>query len=79
MLPADLAGTEAVIAFLSSEISKNTYLNLMDQYRPCYRADENPPLDRPLSEDEYRQALGLARKYGLSRLDSRHSRLWLFR
>lgn len=79
VLPGNLASTEAVIAFLSAEISKNTYLNLMDQYRPCYRADENPPLDRPLSEDEYRQALGLAEKYQLSRLDTRHSRPWFLR
>ncbi len=73
VLPDDLAGSEAVIAFLADKVSKVTYLNLMDQYRPCYRADENPPLDRPLSEDEYRQALGLAKEYGLSRLDARHS------
>ena len=71
VLPDNLAGSEAVIAFLSNEISKHTYLNLMDQYRPCYRADENPPLDRPLSEEEFHQALDLARKYGLDRLDHR--------
>jgi len=73
VLPDNLAGSEAVIAFLANEISKDTYLNLMAQYRPCYRADENPPLDRPLSEDEYRQALDLTREYGLSRLDTRHN------
>jgi hypothetical protein len=33
-----------VLAFIAKEISPNTYLNLMDQYRPCYRADEHPPL-----------------------------------
>lgn len=73
VLPDNLAGSKAVIAFLAEEISKNTYLNLMDQYQPCYRADENPPLDRPLDNDEYRRALELAREYGLGRLDSRHS------
>ena len=73
VLPDNLAGSEAVIAFLANEISKHTYLNLMDQYRPCYRADENPPLDRPLSEEEFRLARDLARKYGLDRLDHRHA------
>ncbi len=72
-LPGNLAGSEAVIEFLANEISKDTYLNLMDQYRPCYRADENPPLDRTLSQDEYRQVLDLAKAYGLGRLDNRHS------
>ena len=71
VLPNNLAGSKAVIAFLAEEISKDTYLNLMDQYRPCYRSDENPPLDRPLSEGEYRRTLELAREYGLGRLDTR--------
>jgi uncharacterized Fe-S radical SAM superfamily protein PflX len=42
----------------------------MDQYRPCYRAYDNPPLDRPLTLREYRRALELARRCGLVRLDS---------
>ena len=79
VLPDNLAGSKAVIAFLAEEISKDTYLNLMDQYRPCYRADENPPLDRPLDEGEYRRALEFAREYGLGRLDSRHSGRQFFR
>ena len=79
VLPGDLAGTEVVIAFLASEISKNTYLNLMDQYRPCYRADENPPLDQPLSQHEYQQALVYAEKYGLHRLDSPRRWRWFVR
>jgi len=73
VLPDNRAGSEAVIAFLANEISKDTYLNLMNQYRPCYRADENPPLDRPLSEDEYRRTLDFASEYGLCQPDNRHS------
>jgi putative pyruvate formate lyase activating enzyme len=77
VLPGRLAGTEAVLAFLAKEISTNTYLNLMDQYHPCYRADEHPPLDRPLHTDEYEDALACAERYGLQRLDRRRSRPWL--
>jgi len=71
VLPGHLAGTDAVLAFLAQEISTNTYLNLMNQYYPCYRADENPPLDRPLTTQEYREALQIAERYGLRRLDHR--------
>ena len=71
VLPAHLAGTEQVLAFLARDISPATYLNLMDQYYPCYRADENPPLDRPITAEEYREALRLAERYGLTRLDRR--------
>jgi putative pyruvate formate lyase activating enzyme len=71
VLPGGLSGTEKILAFLAQEISANTYLNLMDQYHPCYRADEYPPLDRPLTRQEYRQAVDIAKRYGLDRLDRR--------
>jgi putative pyruvate formate lyase activating enzyme len=75
VLPANIAGTDKVLAFLGREISANTYLNLMDQYHPCYRADEYPLLARPITGAEYDQALKLAEQYGLHRLDQRHTRL----
>jgi putative pyruvate formate lyase activating enzyme len=77
VLPGNIAGTEAVLAFLANEISTNTYINLMDQYHPCYRAMDNPPLDRDLKDNEYQEALELADRLGLERLDQRHTRRWL--
>lgn len=77
VLPGGLAGTKAVMAFLANDISTNTYLNLMDQYYPCYRAGDNPPLDRRLYENEYREALAYAEQYGLQRLDHRRKQPWL--
>ncbi len=74
VLPGGLAGTEEVVRFLAEEISPNTYLNLMDQYRPAYHAREHPPLDRPITTAEYQHAVRLARAVGLTRLDQR--RLW---
>jgi putative pyruvate formate lyase activating enzyme len=69
VLPDDVAGTDGVLEFLADQISGNTYLNLMDQYRPCYRAGDYPPLDRPISAGEYRQALRRAHELGLARPD----------
>jgi len=69
VLPDNLAGSDRILAFIASEISLATYLNLMDQYRPCYRADEFPPLDRRPSRAEFRAALELAASLGLQRLD----------
>ena len=69
VLPNNLTGTDRVLAFLAKEISVNTYLNLMAQYHPCYRADEYPLLTRSITGDEYEHALMQARKYGLHRLD----------
>jgi putative pyruvate formate lyase activating enzyme len=79
VLPRGIAGTGDVLRFLAEEISRNTYVNLMDQYRPCYRADEYPELARPLTQEEYREALVAADRAGLGRLDHRlqHRRGWL--
>lgn len=69
VLPGGLAGTEEVVRFLAEEISTHTYLNVMSQYRPCHRAFATPGLDRPLSPDEYAEAVEAARQAGLTRLD----------
>ena len=69
VMPGLLDDTARVAAFLADEISRDTYVNVMDQYRPEYLAREHPPLDRPLSRDEWREALRLARAAGLHRFD----------
>ena len=69
VLPGDLANTDRVLAFIATEISRDTYLNLMSQYHPCYRAWDYPPLDRPVTREEFDHALAAAAKHGLHRLD----------
>jgi putative pyruvate formate lyase activating enzyme len=69
VLPGDLADTERVLAFIAEEVSRETYVNIMAQYRPCYRAYAHPPLDRPVTRQEYERALALAARHGLHRLD----------
>ncbi len=68
VLPDDLAGTEEVMRFLAEEISPNTYVNVMDQYYPCYKAFDIPPLDRRITLEEYKKAGEAALKAGLKRL-----------
>jgi putative pyruvate formate lyase activating enzyme len=69
VLPGGLAGTAEVCHFLSQEISVDTYLNVMAQYRPCYRAYDVPELARPISRKEFVEAIETARSCGLRRLD----------
>jgi putative pyruvate formate lyase activating enzyme len=79
VLPGGLAGTPEVVSFLRDEVSPNTYINVMQQYRPCYRAHEHPSLDRRITNQEYAEAVRLAQGAGL-RLDERQARLvWLWR
>jgi putative pyruvate formate lyase activating enzyme len=69
VLPHYLAETREILKFLAKEISLNTYVNIMDQYHPCYRADEYPLLDQRLTRQEFQEALQAARELGLHRLD----------
>jgi len=67
VLPGGRAGTAEIVKFIADEISRDTYINIMSQYRPEYRAREHPPLDRPITAREYEEAVRLARKAGLHR------------
>ncbi len=80
VLPHGLAGTGEIVRFLSQEVSLNSYLNVMSQYRPTYKAHEYMEIDRPPSAEELQEAVDLAREAGLHRLDERRQRLlWLLR
>ncbi|MDI6893329.1 MAG: radical SAM protein [Bacillota bacterium] len=65
ILPRGLAGTEEVVRFLAEDISPRTYVNIMGQYRPCYRARETEELARPVTTKEYVAGLETARRAGL--------------
>lgn len=69
VLPEGVAGTKEVVRFIAEEISKDTYTNIMEQYYPCYKAFENPPLDRRITEKEYAEAIKMAINAGLKRID----------
>jgi putative pyruvate formate lyase activating enzyme len=69
VLPENLAGSEEVMKFISSEISIDSYVNVMDQYHPEYKARDFPALERRITSQEYNDALNMAKKYGLHRLD----------
>ena len=74
VLPEGLAGTSEIARFLAEEVSRDTYINVMDQYRPCYKAAELPLLNHPLTRAAYERALQQAREAGLHRFDKRESR-----
>ena len=69
VLPGGLSGTVSVLKFIAEKISPDTYVNIMDQYRPCGMASDHPPLDRRITPEEYAGALEAARDVGITRLD----------
>lgn len=79
VLPGGLAGTPEIVRFIAEEISPHTYINIMDQYRPSYRAREYAtsahPLNRRPTSTEISAALRAAQDAGLHRFDHRmHNR-----
>ncbi len=70
-LPGGIAGTREIMRFLAREISGDTYVNIMPQYRPCGRAREFPELAGYPSKADIQAALSAAKEEGLHRLDQR--------
>jgi putative pyruvate formate lyase activating enzyme len=69
VMPENFAGTEQIMEFIAEYISKNTYVNIMPQYRPCGKAHENPLFNRPITQYEFSLAISMAKKAGITRLD----------
>lgn len=69
VLPNQLAGSKDIFHFLTREISKDTYVNIMDQFRPEYKAFSIPELNRRITHEEYQAVVKLAHESGLWRLD----------
>jgi len=67
VLPGNLAGTREVMRFLAAEISEDTYVNVMDQYRPAFKAVGHPNIGRRITTQEYAEAMHIARSEGLRR------------
>ncbi len=69
VMPQNIAGTDRFVRWVAEELSAETFVNIMPQYRPEHRAMEYPELSRRLTTDEWRQALVWARQAGLKNLD----------
>ena len=83
VMPGMLEESEAIFQWFAQRISRDTYINIMDQYRPAHRvgrrwttaADEArirfAEIARPVQREEIGRAYALAREAGLWRFDKR--------
>jgi putative pyruvate formate lyase activating enzyme len=67
VMPHEVASSEAVLKFIAEEISVHSYVNIMDQYRPEYRAHEYPEINRRITHKEYIEAIQWAKHSQLYR------------
>jgi putative pyruvate formate lyase activating enzyme len=79
VMPGCLDETRAILEWIAATLGRETYVNLMDQYRPAGRvgASTYPEINRLLSSAEFLEAVDMAGDLGLRRLDVRrpHPRL----
>ncbi len=68
VMPGGVAGTADVARFIAEELSPDSYVNIMDQYRPCHHAGDFPEIDRRITPEEFERAIMEAREAGLTRL-----------
>ena len=67
VMPHGVASSEPLLKFIAEEISIHAYVNIMDQYRPEYRAREYPEISRRITKEEYLEAVQWAKHYHLYR------------
>ncbi len=70
VMPHNIAGTDRFVRWVAEELSPDTYVNIMAQYRPEHKAFDYPKISRRITNDEWRQALDWAKQAGLTNLDA---------
>lgn len=69
VMPNRVSGTKQVVEWIAQNLPKDTYVNLMSQYRPMYKAHKYPKIARKLVRKEYKDAVTWAKNAGLTNLD----------
>lgn len=69
VMPNGVSGTKEVVQWIAAHLPKNTYVNLMSQYRPCYKAFKYPEISRRITVKEYRNAVRWAKEAGLTNVE----------
>jgi putative pyruvate formate lyase activating enzyme len=73
VMPGFLNETRKIMKWVANEISKDTYVNLMDQYYPAGMVLKQPEkykkIARRITREEFNKAVEIARKFGLHRFD----------
>lgn len=69
VMPNNVGGSKEVVSWIAKNLPRNTYLNIMSQYRPLYKARDYPQIARSVSREEYREVVEWARQEGLTNLN----------
>jgi putative pyruvate formate lyase activating enzyme len=76
VMPEDTSGSEEIMEWIAETLPKDTYVNIMAQYHPVYKALDYPEISRRITGEEYEKIVARAKELGLSNLDVQGHR-WL--
>jgi len=69
VMPNNVAGSEKVMEWIATNLPKDTYVNIMSQYTPLYKAFDYPEISRRITYEEYTKVVNKAKELGLTNLD----------
>ena len=69
VMPNNVGGAKKVIEWIAENLPKDTYLNIMSQYRPMYKAFDYPEISRRITREEYKEVVARAKELGLTNLE----------
>ncbi|CCQ90338.1 Radical SAM domain protein [Nitrospina gracilis 3/211] len=79
VMPNSAENVRPIMRWLANEISPDTYVNIMDQYRPAGKVTENRfrEICRRTTSEEHAEAVRIAKEEGLRRFDTRDPEAFL--
>jgi putative pyruvate formate lyase activating enzyme len=69
VMPNNIGGSEKIVEWIAENLPKDTYLNIMGQYTPQFKAYDYPELSRRITSQEYEKVVMRAQEMGLANLD----------
>jgi putative pyruvate formate lyase activating enzyme len=69
VMPNNTSGSEQIVEWIAENLPKDTYVNIMAQYNPLYKAFDYPELSRRITGEEYAKVVKRAKELGLANLD----------
>jgi putative pyruvate formate lyase activating enzyme len=76
VMPNNTGGSVQIMEWIADKLPGDTYVNIMAQYNPHYKAFDHPEISRRINSEEYAQVVRKAKALGLTNLDVQ-GRGWL--
>lgn len=68
VMPNNTSCSDKVIEWIANNLPKNTYVNIMSQYTPVFKAKQFPEINRRINLKEYREVIDAAKRAGLTNI-----------